>query len=101
MDKTEMITLEKPKLVQNALKHFVQEGVQQRKIFCSVQNVKRSEWAAAAHKDLKAMYCVTIWADEYQGETVAVLNGVRYGIYRTYQPNAEEMELYLEQKTGV
>ena len=39
--------------------------------------------------------------DEYQGEEIAILNGARYGIYRTYSPNGEEMELYLEQKAGV
>ena len=50
---------------------------------------------------LKAAWCVTIWADEYHGEMVAVLNGTRYGIYRTYQVNTEELELYLEQKVGV
>ena len=49
---------------------------------------------------MKAAYCVTVWADEYNGEQTAVLDGVRYSIYRTYQPNTEEIELYLQQKVG-
>lgn len=101
MDKSERITLEAPQYQQDGLKQFVQVGVTTREIFCSVRNVRRSEWFSAAQAGLKAQYCVTVWADEYQGETVAILNGVHYSIYRTYRPNGEDMELYLEQKAGV
>lgn len=101
MDKTELIILEKPKYRRDKLGQMVKDGVTHREIFCKIQNIKRSEWAAAAHNGKRAAYCVTVWADEYQGEEVAILNGVRYGIYRTYSPNGEDMELYLEQKAGV
>lgn len=101
MDKTELIILEKPKYRRDELGQMVKNGVTHREIFCKIQNAKRSEWAAAANNGKRAAYCVTVWADEYQGEEVAILNGVRYGIYRTYSPNGEEMELYLEQKAGV
>ena len=101
MDKTELLTLEAPKYREDSLAQLVQDGVTQRTVFCQVQNIKRTEWAAAAHNGKRAAYCVTVWADEYQGEEIAILNGVRYGIYRTYSPNGDEMELYLEQKAGV
>lgn len=101
MDKSEQITLEAPKYREDGLAQLVQDGVTQRTVFCRVQDIKRSEWAAAAHNGKRAAYCVIVWADEYQGEEVAILNGVRYGIYRTYSPNGEDMELYLEQKAGV
>lgn len=101
MDKTEELILEAPKYREDELAQLVQDGVTQRTVFCRVQNIKRSEWAAAAHNGKRAAHCVTVWADEYQDEEVAILNGVRYGIYRTYSPNGEEMELYLEQKAGV
>ena len=101
MDKSELIILEKPEHRRDELGQLVKDGVTHREIFCQVKNVKRSEWAAAAHNGKRAAYCVTVWADEYQGEEVAILNGTRYGIYRTYSPNGEEMELYLEQKAGV
>lgn len=101
MDKSEQITLEAPKYKSDGISQLVKDGVTTRKIFCKIQNVKRSEWAAAAHNGKRAAYCVTVWADEYQGEEIAILNGTRYGIYRTYSPNGEEMELYLEQKAGV
>lgn len=101
MDKSDIITLEAPKYKLDALNQYVQDGVTSRDIFCNKQNVKRSEWLTVAQLGMKAVWCVTIWADEYQGENVAILEGVRYGVYRTYQPNSEELELYLEQKVGV
>ena len=100
MDKTDILTLEKPKYKQDGLSQHIPNGVTTREVFCAKQNVKRSEWLTAAQLGFKAAWCVTIWADEYQGETVAILDGLRYGIYRTYQPNSEELELYLEQKVG-
>lgn len=101
MDKTDIITLEAPKYKTDAINQRVTDGVITRDLFCRKENVKRSEWLSAAQLGLKAAWCVTIWADEYHGETVAILNGIRYGIYRTYQVNTEELELYLEQKVGV
>lgn len=101
IDKTDRITLEAPTYQQDGLNQFVQTGVTTREIFCAVENVHRAEWFAAAQAGMKAQYRVIIWADEYRGETVAILNGVRYSIYRTYRPNGEDMELYLEQKAGV
>ena len=101
MDKSDIVTLEATTYKQDAMCQYVPDGKTTRDIFCKIQNVKRSEWAAAATRGLKAAWCITIWADEYQGETVAILDGIRYGIYRTYRPNTEEMELYLEQKAGV
>lgn len=101
MDKSRQITLEKPAYREDALNQIVADGVLTQTVYCSVKNVSRTEWADAAQLGMKAAYCVTVWADEYSGENVAILDGVRYGIYRTYQPNPEEIELYLQQKTGV
>jgi len=101
MDKSKVITLEKPLYKQDSLNQFVRDGVALHVVYCAVSSVTRTEWTAAAHDGLKAAYRVTVWADEYQGEPVAILDGDRYGIYRAYQPNADEIELYLERKGGV
>lgn len=101
MDKSEMITLEAVRYKDDALNQKIPDGITTREIFCSVKSITRAEWAATAAKGLKPACCVTVWADEYEGEEVAILNGVRYSIYRTYQPNSEDMELYLEKKVGV
>lgn len=72
-----------------------------REISCGVKNVTRAEWAAAGQRGLKPAACVVVWADEYQGEEIALMDGRRYGVYRTYRPSPEEVELYLEKKGGV
>lgn len=38
---------------------------------------------------------------DYNGERIAELDGVRYGIYRTYLAQNEFIELYLERKAGI
>lgn len=100
VDKSNQIILEALKYKTDALNQFIPDGVTQKTIFCAVKSVTRTEWTAAAQLGMKAAYCVTVWADEYDGETVAILDGMRYGVYRTYQPNPEEIELYLQQKVG-
>lgn len=100
MEKTAEITLVSVVHESDSLKQLVERETGTQTVFCSVKNITRSEWAATAHRDLKPALCVTVWADEYAGETVAIFEGNRYGIYRTYQPNSEEVELYLERKAG-
>lgn len=100
MDNSAVITLVKPKYKLDALNQYVPDGEILQEVYCKVSSVTRTEWAAAAQKGLKAVYRVTVWVDEYGGATAAVLDGQRYGIYRTYQPNGDEIELYLERKVG-
>ena len=101
MDKTDLIQLVGLTIADDAQKQKVEEETEPREIFCSVKNITRAEWAAAGQKGLKPAACVVVWADEYQDEEIAILDGRRYGVYRTYQPNPEELELYLEKKGGV
>lgn len=46
-------------------------------------------------------YRATMFSPDYNGEQIAELDGVRYGIYRTYLGRNETVELYLEKKAGV
>ena len=101
MDKSDLITLEALTYKKDALGQLIPSGKVEREIFCCIKSVTRAEWADAAQLGLKATYCVTVWADEYNGETIAIFDGKRYAIYRTYQPNSEDIELYLEQRAGV
>lgn len=101
MDKCSVITLEAPRYVTGSLSQRIPGDPVTRDIFCDVKSVKRAEWAAAAQNGRKAQFCVSVWADEYAGEPVAILDGVRYSIYRTYQTDSETIELYLEQKAGI
>lgn len=70
-------------------------------VYCNVQSVSQSEWFAGGQNGLKPEYKVTLFAPDYSGQKEAELNGIRYGIYRTYQRQDELLELYLERKVGV
>lgn len=100
MDKTDLITLEQDTYIKDALGQLIPGEPEKTPVYCRKDSVSRTEWLSAAQLGKKAAWRVTVWADEYHGEETAVLDGVRYGIYRTYQANADEVELYLEQKVG-
>lgn len=95
-----MVTLVKPVYRRDGLNQYVSDGEIKQDVYCKVDSVSQSEWSTAAQNGFKAAYRIIVWADEYGGATAAILDGQRYGIYRTYQPNADEIELYLERKVG-
>lgn len=69
--------------------------------YCQLSSVSQSEWFEAGRNGLKAEYRAVMPCEEYNGEEVAELNGVRYGVYRTYRTRSDTIELYLERKAGV
>lgn len=65
-------------------------------------SVTSDEWFAANKQSINSKYRVSIHDYEYNGETVAEIDEVRYGIYRTFLNQKSGMiELYLEEKVGV
>lgn len=81
-----------------------QEAVTETKstVMGNIRSVSRSEWFDAGANDINAEYVVTVYDFEYADQTVAEINGTRYGIYRTYRAaNSDIIELYLEKKGGV
>ena len=74
----------------------------ERDVFADIRSVTRSEWSAAAEQGLKAELVAVMFAPDYHGEQIAIVSGVRYGVYRTFSnANNETIELYLEKKVGV
>lgn len=71
-----------------------------REVFCRIGSVRQSEWFSAGQKGLKAQFMVEVFADDYADEALIEVDGVRYGIYRTYLADNDQMELYLEKKGG-
>lgn len=69
--------------------------------YCQLSSVSQTEWFEAGRNGLKAEYRAVLNAEEYSGELVAEINGVRYGVYRTYRTRSDTIELYLERKAGV
>lgn len=72
-----------------------------REVFCEVEGIRQSEWFGAGQKGLKPQFMLTVFVDDYQGETAVEVDGDRYGIYRTYPAKHDKLELYLEKKGGV
>lgn len=69
-------------------------------------SVTRNEWVAAGQNGIKAEKIVYTSIINYEGENVAIVDGVRYIIYRTYQGptygrhsmTEDEIELYLKKE---
>ena len=72
-----------------------------RDVFCNIARVSASEWFEAGRFGMQAALKVTVFEPDYRGEQIAVVDGVRYGIYRTYRTKNETLELYLEAKAGI
>lgn len=72
-----------------------------RDVFCNIASVSANEWFEAGRAGMQAALKVTMFAPDYQGEQIAVVEGVRYGIYRTYRAKNETLELYLERRAGI
>ena len=70
-------------------------------VFCNVQSISQSEWYQGGQNGLKPEYKITMFAPDYSGQKEVELNGVKYGVYRTYLRQDENIELYLERKVGV
>ena len=71
-----------------------------KKAWCKVESISGREFARMGQNNIRPSCRVTIWANEYDDQDTVMLDGKKYGVYRTYQPNPEEVELYLERKAG-
>lgn len=63
--------------------------------------ITRAEFVSAGLIGITPTMIVTLaCADDYNGEQVAVVAGIRYHIYRTYETKSGGIELYLERRAG-
>lgn len=100
MDRSRVMTLIAQGYKQDAMGQMVPTETR-RDVFCNVTSVTASEFFAAAQTGLKPELRATLFGPDYQGEEIVELDGVRYGVYRTYLGKKETVELYLERKVGV
>ena len=68
-------------------------------VYCTVKSVTRDEWRVAYQAGWESYAKLTVSAADYGGERVAIFEGKRYEIYRTYQPGMD-VELYLGERVG-
>ncbi|EFB76068.1 hypothetical protein [Subdoligranulum variabile] len=100
MDRSNVLTLVDVSYITDALNQQVPQETT-RDVFCNISSVSAQEFFDAGQAGLNPEWRVTMFAPDYNGETIAVLNGTRYGVYRTYLGKNETIELYLERKAGI
>ena len=77
------------------------EAPTERQIFCQVESVTRAEFFDGGRNGLNPEFQFTVFAGDYNGETVCKYEDKQYAIYRTYRvPGTDYMELYAERKGG-
>lgn len=72
-----------------------------RQVFCKVESVSRAEFFEGGRNGLKPEFRMIIFAGDYAGEQTVIYNGVPYAVYRTFLGKNDNLELYVEKKTGV
>lgn len=70
-------------------------------VYGKKESISRAEFYNAGRSGLNPDFRLTVAVVDYNGETELELDGIRYGIYRTYNVNADYIELYCEKKGGL
>lgn len=70
-------------------------------IFAKKKSVSRTEFYNGGKAGLQPEFRLKTAVIDYNGELEVELDGVRYGIYRTYNVSADYIELYCEKKGGL
>ena len=100
MDKSRVLTLIKTTYTVDSIGQQVPQETR-RNVFCNISSVSASEFFDAGRAGLKPEYRATMFAPDYEREEIVEMDGVQYGVYRTYLGRNETIELYLERKAGV
>ena len=69
--------------------------------FAKVRSVTQTEFFSAGKNGITPDFSFVVNDAEYHGQRLLEYEGKRYGIYRTYQPNNDTVELYAGYKSGV
>lgn len=99
MDRSNVITLVSTSQTQDAFGVWRQTETK-RDVFCQVDSVTRAEFFEAGRSGLNPEFRFTLFAGDYNGESIVIFNGKAYSVYRTYHARTDEIELYVERKGG-
>lgn len=75
------------------------ESASSGEVYCTVDSVTREEWRVAYQAGWDASAKLIVSDADYGGERVAIFEGLRYVIYRTYR-DGMNVELYLGERVG-
>lgn len=72
--------------------------------WAKITSIKRNEFYSADRNGIKLSMCITINVEDWEvagkdglKPSIALVDGKRYPIYRTYQTNDSELELILQE----
>lgn len=109
MDRSEVIYLVKETFATDAMGQRV-PTLSARPVFCNVESVTRSEWYSGGQNGLRPEFRITMFKYDHHGEEIVniggtlegdqVSGGTFYTVYRTYLLTTDELELYVEKRTG-
>lgn len=72
-------------------------------VYATITSISRAEWVSysqTGRQGLVPAYVATVFFGDYEGENECIYDGQTYGIYRTYERDDEQVELFLEKKAG-
>lgn len=72
-----------------------------RELIAEVRSCSMSEFMSGRQSGITPAYVFRVSMFAYNGEKVLELDGKRYSIYRTYESDSNEIELYTEAELGV
>ena len=99
MDRSDVLTLISSTQTQDKFGVW-KETLVKRDVFCQVDSVTRAEFFDGGRNGLNPQFRFTVFAADYNDEETCVYKGKAYGIYRTFQPRTDVLELYAERKGG-
>ena len=99
MDRSDVITLIGTTKAQDDFGVW-RETPTTKEVMCQVDSVSRAEFFEAGRNGLNPEFRFTMFAGDYEGETIAKYNENTYSIYRTYLSRTDTIELYVERKGG-
>ncbi len=71
-------------------------------IFITILSITRNEFYKAGSSGITPDYVLKTASINYTGEQEIEIDGVRYAIYRVYNPpDSDDIELYVHKKAGV
>ena len=71
-----------------------------RKVYANVSSISASEYFSAFQIGLNPEIRFTMFAPDYDGETVIEYGGFRFSVYRIYRATSDRMELYAQREAG-
>lgn len=72
-----------------------------REVFCQVSSITRQEFFNGGRAGMSPQYQFTVFAGDYEGETICAYKEQTYAIYRTYRPDdSDYIELYAQTEGG-